>query len=67
MSATIGDPADLSRLLGTEPIAMVEVNRALSGSTLGRRSIPRRTSVGRTPPCRQACGCATPPAWLPSA
>ncbi len=39
MSATIGDPADLSRRLGTEPISMVEVDPALSGGTLGRRLI----------------------------
>lgn len=39
MSATIGDPADLSRRLGTERIEMVEVDSAYGAQTMGRRMV----------------------------
>jgi hypothetical protein len=39
MSATIGDPADLSRRLGTQRIEMVEVDPAAGSQTLGRRMV----------------------------
>lgn len=39
MSATIGDPADLARRLGTNPISVLEVDHDASTATQGRRLI----------------------------
>lgn len=39
MSATFGDPADISRRLGTQRIEMVDAGFADAGQTLGRRMI----------------------------
>jgi Type III restriction enzyme, res subunit len=38
-SATIGDPADLARRLGTKPIVKLDLDTALADQTLGRRLI----------------------------
>lgn len=39
MSATVGDPADLARRLGTNPIARLAVDPSLANATQGRRLI----------------------------
>jgi hypothetical protein len=39
MSATIGDPADLSRRLGTQRIEMIDIDPAVGGQSLGRRLV----------------------------
>ncbi len=39
MSATVGDPADLARRLGTHPIERLDVDKTLANVTQGRRLI----------------------------
>ncbi|MGH3994588.1 MAG: helicase C-terminal domain-containing protein, partial [Pseudonocardiaceae bacterium] len=39
LSATIGDPADLSRRLGTGRIQMIRIDRSFSEQTVGRRLV----------------------------
>ena len=39
MSATIGDPADLSRRLGTQRIEMIDIDPAVGTQSLGRRLV----------------------------